>query len=129
MRRPGPTATGSRTQQGRSPSRATTGSIRVVADEAQEKQPAPTVLIVVGLLAAGVLLGGIALALGGDRLVDCGSLRGLDALMGDNVNHVDGPADGGGCIVPTTAAWTTAVVAAVAPLVIWLLARRSAQRA
>ncbi|MGK2948646.1 MAG: hypothetical protein ACSLFP_08740 [Acidimicrobiales bacterium] len=98
-----------------------------MVDEAQQ-QTVRTALIVVALGAAGVLLGGLALALGGDRLVDCGSLRGLDALMGGNASHVDGPEGGGGCIVPTTAAWTTAIVAALAPLAIWLLACRSTRR-
>jgi len=101
--------------------------MRAVDEEPQKS--VPTVLIIIGLLTVGVLLGAIALALGGDRLVDCNSLRGLDALMGDNVNHVDGPEGGGGCIVPTTAAWATAIVAAIAPLAIWLLVRRSAERA
>lgn len=100
------------------------GSIDVVDNEVQQKS-VPTVLAVIGLLAAGVPLGGIALVVGGDRLVDCGSLRGLNALMGDNMNHVDGPAGGGGCMVPTTAAWTAAIVAALAPLAIWLLVRRN----
>jgi hypothetical protein len=83
------------------------------------------VLIVVALLVAGVLLGGVALALGGDRLVDCGSLQGLDALLGDNVNHVDGPEGGGGCIVPTAASWSGAIVAVLAPLTLWLLLQRT----
>jgi hypothetical protein len=83
------------------------------------------VLIVVALLMAGMLLGSIALALGDDRVVDCDSLRGLDALLGDNVGHVDGPEGGGGCIVPTAASWSGAAGVALAPLTLWPLFGRT----
>lgn len=79
----------------------------------------------VGAVVVGVVLAGIALALGGDRLIPCGSERGFDALLGDQVNHVDGPVGGGGCIVPTAAAWGAAILGLLTPLLVciaWILA-------
>lgn len=83
-----------------------------------------TALTVAALTAVGLLLGAAALALGGDRVVGCQSVRGLDALLGDKISHVDGPEGSGGCIVPTAGAWMTAAAATFAPLVAWLLVTR-----
>lgn len=74
-----------------------------------------------------VVVAWLALLLGDDRPVPCGQRRGLDALLGDQLGHVDGPEGGGGCIVPTAGAWTAALVGATLPVVVWiasLVARR-----
>jgi hypothetical protein len=70
-------------------------------------------LVVLGLALA---LG--ALALDGDRLVPCGSRRGLDAAFGDQFGHVDGPAGGGGCVVPSSPSWALAGFALALPPVV-----------
>jgi hypothetical protein len=70
----------------------------------------------VGLLALGAILAFGALMLGGDRVIPCSSRSGPDAWLGDEVNHIDGPEGGGGCIVPTSSAWVTALIAGLLPL-------------
>lgn len=75
------------------------------------------VVAVAGLLALGLMLAVGALALGGDRVVPCDSREGLDALLGEEGGHVDGPDGGGGCIVPTAGSWTAAIVVSLAPSV------------
>ncbi len=73
-------------------------------------------IVVVVLMLATVM---IALWLGGDRVIPCGDRQGLDVLLGDQAGHVDGPFGGGGCIVPTAAAWTAAIGGALVVMVVW----------
>lgn len=74
-------------------------------------------VVLAGLLLLGLLLAAGALALGGDRVVPCDSRQGLDALLGEEGGHVDGPEGGGGCIVPTAGSWTAAVLVTLAPTI------------
>jgi hypothetical protein len=66
----------------------------------------------------GAALGIGALVVADDRVIPCDARRGPDALLGDQVSHVDGPLGGGGCTVPTAGAWITAAVAIVAPVLV-----------
>ena len=81
--------------------------------------------VVVAFMVGFVVL---ALWIGDDRVIPCGERQGLDALLGDQAGHVDGPAGGGGCIVPTASAWTAAVIGAVVPFVGWLASIRMRAR-
>lgn len=82
---------------------------------------------VLGALVLGLLPAAGALTLGGDRLVPCDQVRGLDAVLDDGT-HVDGPEGGGGCVVPTSGAWGFAIILAAVPPVALLakLARTKA---
>ncbi len=83
--------------------------------------PTPRRLVLEALAVVSIVVVAISLALwiGNDRLVPCGQLGGLDALLEGQGSHVDGPEGGGGCIVPTGGAWTAAVIGAVLPVIIW----------